>query len=701
MDMKESTELVRILVISSQFDLVNKLLSALREDGIELKAFGINDKVKLFEQLKLQTWNLALCCEDADISLADAQGVLQDLGVELPVIFLAKEHSRFDMAELLDSNIRDCLPITRSDLVLHAIKRELETHNLLKKHRLLALNFRELEKRNQALLDNTTQALAYIQEGMHFYCNKSYADFFAIPDQASVEQTPLLDLFDDNGRSKLKALLSTDIETELKISLFTERSSDSNGNLATETELIFTPISFNGQACLQLLVKPAYGNSAYADAIKKVNAQDLLTRLYKPAYFLEKIEQSIGQAIKRQDHASLIIVQINEFLDIKSTIGIANANLVLNDIANFLRQFIQKKFTAARLGDYEFGLLIEKCNPMEAVDLANFIKSKINNHITTTALPSLQLSCSIGIAAINEHALDNEDLLAKARINLNAQLKTNQNSENYRIGKTREHNIDEMTAYLKLALQGKRFKLLFQPMVSLRGESSRVYEVLSRMQDQDNNDITPSEYMAIANLNGLGEELDKLIVTMAIDVLQNADNMGIRLILNLTNNTLVSKTFLPWLNEAMQLNSLTADRIIFQISETHICNNLDYCIKFCEDLKQLGLSSIVCHFGCVIDPENYLDAVRPAYVKLDKTMVRDLAYSQFQQDDLKKLIQELHASNYKVIVPQVEDSTALPALWKLRVDYVQGYCLEKPSQSMNYGFIQNHEITLDAPAPNP
>lgn len=338
---------------------------------------------------------------------------------------------------------------------------------------------------------------------------------------------------------------------------------------------------------------------------------------------------------------------------------------------------------------------------MEAVDLANFIKSKINNHITTTALPSLQLSCSIGIAAINEHALDNEDLLAKARINLNAQLKTNQNSENYRIGKTREHNIDEMTAYLKLALQGKRFKLLFQPMVSLRGESSRVYEVLSRMQDQDNNDITPSEYMAIANLNGLGEELDKLIVTMAIDVLQNADNMGIRLILNLTNNTLVSKTFLPWLNEAMQLNSLTADRIIFQISETHICNNLDYCIKFCEDLKQLGLSSIVCHFGCVIDPENYLDAVRPAYVKLDKTMVRDLAYSQFQQDDLKKLIQELHASNYKVIVPQVEDSTALPALWKLRVDYVQGYCLEKPSQSMNYGFIQNHEITLDAPAPNP
>ena len=103
MDTKDKPELIQLLVISNQFHLVNKLLSALREDGIELKAFGANDKAGLIEQLKLQSWDLVLCCEDAGISLASAQETIHDLGLELPIIFLADEDSKVDAAELLNS----------------------------------------------------------------------------------------------------------------------------------------------------------------------------------------------------------------------------------------------------------------------------------------------------------------------------------------------------------------------------------------------------------------------------------------------------------------------------------------------------------------------------------------------------------------------------------------------------------------------
>tara|TARA_R110000772_G_scaffold196899_5_gene307652 strand:- start:5293 stop:7398 length:2106 start_codon:yes stop_codon:yes gene_type:complete len=700
MDTKDKPELIQLLVISNQFHLVNKLLSALREDGIELKAFGANDKAGLIEQLKLQSWDLVLCCEDAGISLASAQETIHDLGLELPIIFLADEDSKVDAAELLNSGIRDFLPITQIRHIQHAIRREVDTHQLINNHRLLALNFKELEKRQQTLLNSTTQALAYIQEGMHLYCNESYAKLFAFPSQSSIEQTPLLDLFHNKSRTDLKKFLSNKIEEEQSINLVIGDQHAKNNEMQYEVELTFLPISFNGQSCFQLIVKAATGNSAYAEKISAVNAQDLLTRLYNKNYFLEKIEQAISRAIKQQQLASLLIVQINEFLDIKSTIGLSNANQVLNDIAKFLRKSVQKKFAAARLGDYEFGLLINECSPLEAVELGNFIKSKINNHITSAALPSLQLSCSIGIATINGHALDNEDLLAKARINLNTNIGSNKSSDNYRIGKAREHTIDEMAAYIDLALRENRFKLLFQPIVSLKGEVAHEYEVLSRMQDSEKNDIPPSEYMAIANLNGMGEELDKVIITQALDVLQNSNNKSVRLIINLTNNTLVSKTFLPWFADSLQTAEISTDRIIFQISETHICNNLDYCIQFCEGLNQLGLLSIVCHYGCLVDPGNYLEAIRPAYVKLDRTLVRDIRYSQHHQNELKRLISGLHTKNYKVVVPQVEDPSALPTLWKLDVDYVQGYYLEKPSQTMDYEFNQNHEITLNAPPPN-
>jgi multidomain signaling protein FimX len=52
-----------------------------------------------------------------------------------------------------------------------------------------------------------------------------------------------------------------------------------------------------------------------------------------------------------------------------------------------------------------------------------------------------------------------------------------------------------------------------------------------------------------------------------------------------------------------------------------------------------------------------------------------------------------------VVAPQVEDMDVLPVLWQTGADYVQGYCLQRPSDAMNYEFVQVEEITLPA-APN-
>ena len=203
---------------------------------------------------------------------------------------------------------------------------------------------------------------------------------------------------------------------------------------------------------------------------------------------------AVSKAIKQQQYSSLLIIQLNEFLDIKSTIGLNKANQVLNDVAEFLKKSIQKMFTAARLDDYEFGLLIDNCKLAESIELASFIKSKINNHITTAALPSMQLSCSIGVAVINENALDAKDLVAKARVNLHKKLP---DINSIRAGDVQNQDFDALTAYINLAIKVKRFKLLFQPILGLKGESFQDYEVLSRMLDSEGNDMLPSEFSSL------------------------------------------------------------------------------------------------------------------------------------------------------------------------------------------------------------
>ncbi len=686
----DSLELIRILILSNQIHAINKILSTLRNEGVDLKAQVASNNAELNKQIKFQNWDLILCCEESPVSINVIKETLKTQGLKLPIIFLVDKNSQLKTAEIFRIGIQDCLPIDDESKIITSIKREIGLQRLKLSYRLLQLEFRELEKRHQAIMDASTSPLAYIQEGMHLYCNNSYAKIFSNSSTQIIKQSPLLDLFKGKSRELLKNALSKKIENELKLTLKLNNKHQGADQGIPELLLSFTPVSFNGQACLQLVAKPASGNPAYSDQVKTANTQDLLTRLYNKSFFHEKIELAVSKAIKQQQHSSLLIIQINEFLDIKSTIGLNKANQVLNDVAAFLKKSIQKMFAAARLDDYEFGLLMDNCKLAESIELANFIKSKINNHITTTALPSMQLSCSIGVAVINENALDAKDLVAKARVNLHKKLP---NIESTQAGGDTNQDINALTTYISLALKEKRFKLLFQPILGLKGEYFHDYEVLSRMLDSEGNDMLPSEFLPLADLSGLGEALDKAVLDLALIALDKAANKNIRLVLSLTSNTLLSKTFLPWLSETLQSNTIAADRLFFQISEIQICNNLEYCTKFSNGLQELGLCCIVCHYGCVVQPENYLDDIRPVYVKLDKSLVRDIGFSQHQHNELKNLFVDLHNKHFKVAVPQIEDSSILPLLWKIGVDFIQGYYLERPRQTMNYKFIQHYEIT--------
>lgn len=687
MESETKAELIHLLVISSQFDLLNKLLSRLRNEGLQLKALGTDSQRELHELLSSRRWDLVIYGLDSALSLNESLKILSESGLELPIIVLTDSRTRIPNRLLLGGQIQDLVGTEDDARLQLAIKREVDHQRLKKRFRLLSVNHRELEKRHQSLLDNTQQALAYILEGMHLYCNRSYAELFAASSAKALEKTPLLDLFSGKQRENLRYLLSGTVNSKQEIDL---EFADQRLNL------IFTPVSVDGQDCLQLMIRPGTGNVAYSKKRQTARNRDLLTRLYNRTFFLDKVEQAIADALRNDKHAAFILVEVNEFLDIQSTIGLANANLVLRDIAGFLQKSVKKNFSAARLGDFEFGLLVEDCRLPEAIDLANFIKSKINNHVTTTALPSLQLSCSLGIAAINEQARDAEDLIARARLNLNNQTVpgkalAQQNTD------SDDDNLDLLTAQLNAALANKRFALLFQPMVSLQNDSSNDYEVLSRMLDEDQQIIPPAKYIPLANLNGMGEALDKVIVALACDALKKAGDIPVRLIINLTNNSLSSLTFLPWLSKYLLKRDIGLDRLLFQISEVTICNSLESCTEFCHGLASLGIAYIVCHYGCVIDPDKYLSAISPKCVKLDNSLVRDISISQYHQEELTTLIQELHGQGFKVIVPHVEDNTVLPLLWKAGADYVQGYSLERPSQNMDYDFVQNHIITLRAP----
>jgi EAL domain-containing protein (putative c-di-GMP-specific phosphodiesterase class I) len=261
-------------------------------------------------------------------------------------------------------------------------------------------------------------------------------------------------------------------------------------------------------------------------------------------------------------------------------------------------------------------------------------------------------------------------------------------------GRTATNDTD-MLDYLMIALTQKRFKLLYQPVVHIKGSNHKGYEVLSRMLDGDGVEIMPEAFIRVANLNGIGEKLDKLIIGMALDSLETAKKSG-SLIINIANNTLMSRTFLPWLQKQLEKRQIPPGLFAIAISETDINNNEGHAVDFCHGLSAAGLKFVISHFGCNADPFNVLAEIKPDLVKLDSSLLKDINKRSTQRSAVQTLVANLHSKGLLVVAPQVEALATLPVLWDLGIDYVQGYCLQAPSQEMNYNFLVEEEITLSA-----
>lgn len=681
-----------LLVVSEHNTAANRLISDLRQAGMALRAANAGTARELATLLTQGQWDVLVVYVTPQLPLDELQDTLRTHQQDLPLILVDSEEPGRDLQALFQAGIRDVVAPEAQQQLLLSVQRE-ASYNLLKRQqRILEIRYRELEQRHQLLLATSATPVSYIVDGVHLYCNQSYADCFAYGSVDSISTTPFLNLFPQTARAGIRELLRKGLTEECTATVDIRHQDGSE----TTMQLTLAPVEYLGRACLQATLRPPAGNSAYHDALAQAQTQDLLTRLDNRSHFLARIESAIGKAVKDGVFSSVVLVQLNEFVDISTAIGKSNANLVLNDIAGFLHDSIGKPFAAARLDEQSFGILLFDGNPDEALALSGVIQNNINNRISPAMLTSLELSCSIGMALINGHALGAGEVLARARANTGQSSLPAQGSANTRVSDKPGPATSDMLDYLHLALQEARFRLRYQPLVHIKGDGQKRYEVLTRMLDIDGNEVAPAAFLPLAKLNGMGEQFDRLVIDLALAAISTSTAVQ-GLIINVTANSLLDGTFLPWLSARLHATRLPADLLTLQLSEIDLHNNLEHALAFCRGLQELNIGSAISRFGCALDPFQVLDTVRPTFIKLEETLVRDLIYSSQEKHRVQRLIHRLHEYGLLVVVPQVEDIDWLPMLWDNGVDFVQGHCLQAPSHEMNYEFVQIEEITLAAP----
>jgi EAL domain-containing protein (putative c-di-GMP-specific phosphodiesterase class I) len=231
---------------------------------------------------------------------------------------------------------------------------------------------------------------------------------------------------------------------------------------------------------------------------------------------------------------------------------------------------------------------------------------------------------------------------------------------------------------IKSALMDNRFKLMQQPIASLVGDERGMYDVLVRMVDEEGTDVLPSEFMAVAERNDLMKSIDRWVLTSAMAFCGSRPVQ--RLFVRLSKDSVRDRSLTQWLTIQLKSTRIDPARLAFQVSEQTAAEYLSDTTVLATALRQAGFKFALEHFGSGRESLQLLSHLTADYLKIDGTLMQNLAVDNAVQQRVKELVDGARARKIATIAERVEDANTMAILWQLGVEYIQGYFVHEPEQ---------------------
>ncbi|MBU2012351.1 MAG: EAL domain-containing protein [Gammaproteobacteria bacterium] len=681
---------IRLLILEDSQNEAERLVSLFRNAGQATRVHRLTSSDDLAEALK-QTWDLLINAPQSEnLDPSEAISAIRRQAKDIPILQLTAGNDAEAITEALMLGAQDALPQGEDEWLLLVANRELANLEERRARRSAEVALREAEKRCQLLLDSSVDAIAYVHDGMHIYANRAYLELFGYDDVEDLEGMPMIDLISGTDQSRFKTFLKNYQSMEGSAELACGGVRADGDTL--KIRMHFSPAAYDGEPCIQVVIR-AENDSAELQKLREISSQDPVTGLLNRNSFLEVIDAAVERAINAGQPASLAYIRVDRFAALQADIGLTDSDQLLNQLATLLRGHFPGEAQLARFADDVFAVLQPGVIPQQAEPELRKLLTKVEGQLLDVGGRTVQTTLSIGVAGLDEKTAKAQDAIDRAHrcadeLSDGNALKLYNPADELAAAANR----GDIVAMLKQALESNSFRLLFQPIISLRGDSFEHYEVLLRLLDPQGVEVPPNEFLSTAADAGLAAKIDRWVILNSIKLLaeHRAKGHRTRLFLHLSAASIQDPSLLPWLGVVLKASRLPGDSLAFEFGEADAVAYLKPAKALAQGLNGLGCRTALAQFGCVLNPFNTLKHLDAEFIKVDGSYTQDLT-RQENQEALKALLAELHEQQKQSIVPFVESATVLATLWQAGVSYIQGHYLQGPSQSMDYDFASDEE----------
>jgi diguanylate cyclase len=383
----------------------------------------------------------------------------------------------------------------------------------------------------------------------------------------------------------------------------------------------------------------------------------------------------------------VLFVDIDGFTAVNDAHGHDIGDRVLRKLAERLHRATPDKRAATRAGGDEFLLLLE-ADLAAAQDLARRIQAALAEPLVQGGGRPLQFAASIGIATYPRHG-SRARLVAQAHSALRSVKQAGGGAwavfEPRMAADQREQAA--LIADLRNAIARHQFQLVYQPKVDAHTLEVTAAEALLRWQHPERGAVSPAVFVPLAERHGLIDEIGNWVVDEACRQAGTwrAAGLRMRVAINLSAHQMRQPDLVPRLLGALAANRLQPDRFTVEITESLALEDAPVTQRTFAALRAAGLHVSIDDFGAGQTSLAYLRRLPAEELKMDRSLVDDLATSADARAIAEAVIRLAHALERRVVAEGVETTAQRDWLQRMGCDELQGHLFARPMSATALG----------------
>jgi len=358
--------------------------------------------------------------------------------------------------------------------------------------------------------------------------------------------------------------------------------------------------------------------------IEELAYNDTLTGLPNRLMLAERMELALSYAQRNGESFAVLFLDLDHFKQINDSLGHMFGDRVLIEVAERLKSCLRQVDMASRLGGDEFVLLLSQTDAHGAEITARRVLEALTKPFTLDGI-NFTVTCSIGIALYPDDGASIDDLIknsdsAMYHVKERGRSDFRFYQRQMNIGLLSRMKLDHA---MRQALEHGDFKLHYQPQVDL--DSGRIFgaEALIRWHDKELGQISPAQFIPVAEETGLIIAIGNWVLTHAVQqaAIWHAQGRQLVMAVNVSALQFQQTNFVASVAQALNAANLPPSCLELELTESILLRDADEALKRLDALAELGVSLAIDDFGTGYSSLSYLKRFPIHKLKIDRSFI--------------------------------------------------------------------------------